>query len=234
MPDEPSPVALIFTKKQRMDAKAELLRMLHLMPTPDSHATVPEAPAAAKSARSFLDFGDDPLLAPPQPTASALPARGVAPGPQHRAALDAPVSDAQAELRKWTADERFRGMTMQAVWLSEKGDTAKILRTEYPIMRAFFSNHVCFIEHSNAGSERDFSPLARLLSPLRKGKMKMHTAERKMMLLLNADLWHPLPHRMEEELVTRMMEQVKLAVQTAGDGWEEEIDSDSDEDCFVC
>ena len=42
-----------------------------------------------------------------------------------------------------------------------------------------------------------------------------------MMLLRNADLWHPLPHRMEEELVTRMMEQVKLAVQTAGDGWEE-------------
>ena len=62
----------------------------------------------------------------------------------------------------------------------------------------------------------------------------MHTAERKMMLLLNPGLWHPIPHRTEEELVKRLMEQCKLAAEAAAveDEWHDE-DVDSDDDCFV-
>ena len=59
------------------------------------------------------------------------------------------------------------------------------IKTDYPTMHYLYRNHLAFIEHSNVLCETDFSPLVRLLSPLRKGRFKMATVERKMVLLLN-------------------------------------------------
>jgi len=63
------------------------------------------------------------------------------------------------------------------------------------LLQALYVNHLSSIEHSNVVCETDFSPLARMLSPLRKGRFKMAAVQRKMMLLLNKGLWHPLPER---------------------------------------
>ena len=97
-------------------------------------------------------------------------------------------------------------------------------------MRTLMFKHLSTIEHSNVLCETDFSPLALLLSPLRRS-MKMKTVERKMWLMLNKDLWHPLPDRAEERVVKELMEKVKLSKEELRDGWE--TASDSEDDCFV-
>ena len=38
---------------------------------------------------------------------------------------------------------------------------------------------------------------------------------------------------MDEQVVVRLMEQCKLALDTGNDGWEERSDAESDDDCFV-
>jgi hypothetical protein len=63
-----------------------------------------------------------------------------------------------------------------------------------------------------------------MLSPLRKGRFKRAAVERNMMLL-NKGLW---PETAEEGLVKRLMEQAKVAVEEADDGWETDIETDDD------
>ena len=49
----------------------------------------------------------------------------------------------------------------------------------------------CSTRPDNAESERDFSAMTRLLSPLRRGQMRAETVSRKMFLYLNRKFWHP-------------------------------------------
>jgi hypothetical protein len=67
-------------------------------------------------------------------------------------------------------------------------------------------------EHCTAECECDFSVLARLQTPLRKGPMHMQTVERKMFLMLNLGHWHPLPMRVDEALVKEMFERFRAEV----------------------
>jgi hypothetical protein len=71
--------------------------------------------------------------------------------------------------------------------------------------------------------------LARLLTPLRRGRMKMQTVERKMILLLNDSLWHPLPDRADERFVQEAFARFKIDAPT------EPLfaDDDSDDEDFA-
>ena len=59
----------------------------------------------------------------------------------------------------------------------------------------------------------------------------MKSVERKMLLMLNKDLWHPLPERAKEPAVQELMARAKLTKNELRDGWE--TASDSGDDCFV-
>lgn len=76
-------------------------------------------------------------------------------------------------------------MEMAEFWCSEIDRTA-IHR--FPIMRRLI---LSFCSPDNAESERDFSAMTRLLSPLRRGRMRAETVSRKMFSYLNRKFWHP-------------------------------------------
>jgi hypothetical protein len=107
------------------------------------------------------------------------------------------------------------------IWLSKAAITA------YPLMGQVFP-FLFTPEHCTAECERDFSVLARLQTPLRKGPMRMKTVERKMFLMLNEGHWHPLPLRADEALVKEMFERFRAEVPNVL-----VCDSDSDDDDFV-
>ena len=73
-------------------------------------------------------------------------------------------------------------MEMAEFWCSETA----IHR--FLIMRRLFLSF-CSTRPDNAESERDFSAMTRLLSPLRRGRMRADTVE--MFLYLNRKYWHP-------------------------------------------
>jgi hypothetical protein len=73
---------------------------------------------------------------------------------------------------------------MAVFWSSE------IAMHRFPIMRRLFLS-ICSTRPDNSESERDFSAMTRLLSPLRRGRMRADTAARKMFLYLNRKFWHP-------------------------------------------
>lgn len=76
------------------------------------------------------------------------------------------------EWRRWRARPADAEMSMREFWTSTAAKEA------FPIMRRLFFS-VCSTRPDNAESERDFSRLTRLLSPLRRGKMSVTTVERK-------------------------------------------------------
>lgn len=193
--------SFILSPKHRMDAKVELLRLMRLLP---AAVDAFSEPAPKRTKPSFLDFASDPLLSQ-QPESA----------PQ---AATAPREDAAAaELRRWEA-ANTTGKEMWAFWSSAEA------ARDFPLLTLVFF-FLVITEHSNAGCERDFSELARLLTPLRRGRMHVRTVERKMILLLNRKDWHPLPERREERIVQELMTQAGAA------DWvdsEEEVDTSSD------
>jgi hypothetical protein len=87
------------------------------------------------------------------------------------------------EFSEWRARPP-NDMEMAEFWCSETA----IHR--FPIHRRLFLS-VCSTPPDNAESERDFSAMTRLLSPLRRGRMRADTVARKMFLYLNRKYWHP-------------------------------------------
>ena len=60
----------------------------------------------------------------------------------------------------------------------------------FPIMRRLFLSF-CRTRPDNSEPERAFPAMTRLLSPLRRGRMRAQTPARKMFLYLNRKYWHP-------------------------------------------
>jgi hypothetical protein len=123
------------------------------------------------------------------------------------------------ELKRWALDERWKGMDPMAFWsavsLSLPDSTTTKPRELYPTLYVLFWTYFIVVEPSNAVAERDFSALALLLSPLRKGRMRMKTVERKLWLMLNKGFWHPLGVRQSEKAVVEMMAKVHLEIEHA-------------------
>ena len=79
----------------------------------------------------------------------------------------------------------------------------------YPILYLVYLS-IGYIPPTNAGSERDFSVLARLLKPLTKGPLNIVTVERRTFLMLNSHLWDVLPERKDEEFLINLLAECKL------------------------
>jgi hypothetical protein len=105
---------------------------------------------------------------------------------QGGAATGLPTDERSAfmkEFSEWRARPPC-DMEMAEFWCSETA----IHR--FLIMRRLFLSF-CSTRPDNAESERDFSAMTRLLSPLRRGQMRAETVSRKMFLYLNRKFWHP-------------------------------------------
>jgi hypothetical protein len=203
--------SIIFSMPQKTAAKTELVRLMRLCP----HRSQQDDAAPQRAAsHSITDFTSDPLFDAPAPRVALLPGAL----PEDRRVVD----PALEELRRWQLDTQFDGLKMQDVWFSVAAKTA------YPILAWLFP-YIASLEHCTAECERDFSVLARLLTPLRRGRMKMQTVERKMILLLNDSLWHPLPDRADERFVQEAFARFKIDAPT------EPLfaDDDSDDEDFV-
>ena len=195
-----------------MLAKAELMQLMRKRPIGKPREEVDRDPVPA-AAPGLFDYDADPLLAPPTRAAEAAA----------RSAADA-AENVKQEMKRWLEDDTFNGRTMLDFWTSDQAASL------YPHLHYVFP-HLVVIEQSNAGCERDFSVLARLLTPLRKGRMKMQTVERKMFLSLNQDYWHPLPDRQEEKIVQDALARFKVELgQGLADEEDELIKCDLDED----
>ena len=204
--------SLIFSKEQKMEAKTELLRLMRMFPRAEQE----EDPQPPPQSRSFLDFGGDPLLAQPSSMRSDLLPATL--GPARRV-----VDDALDELRRWEIDTQFVSQSMTEVWFG------KACGSIYPMMAAVFIFLIA-PEHCTATCERDFSVLAQQLTPLRKGQMSMQTVERKMFLLLNKGLWHPLPERAEEQMVKDLFARFCAEVPSSSVDDDEYITYDDDDE----
>ena len=205
--------SVIFSKEQKMEAKAELLRLMRLFPHAQQDA---DAEPPRQKPRSMLDFEADPLLDAPAAPAGAGRLLSSALPPERR-----DKDAALLELERWEADKEFYGKKLTEVWFSKEA------RLVYALMAQVFI-YIFSAEHCTAECERDFSVLARLQTPLRKGPMRMKTVERKMFLLLNQRYWHPLPDRAEESMVQDMFARFRVDTSSML-----VCDSDSDDDYFV-
>ena len=116
--------------------------------------------------------------------------------------LLSPEQKASAELTKWQALDCIDIGT-----LTFGGNLEN--QTAFPCLFMVFKAYG-FVPHSNADCERDFSVLARLMTDLRKGKLWRETVERRMKLLLNPDLWNPLPERWGDMRITKLLKEVQL------------------------
>ena len=75
-------------------------------------------------------------------------------------------------------------------------------------MRRLFLS-ICSTRPDNAETERDFSAMSKLLTPLRK-RMSSETLRRKMFLYLNSSHWHPCPSIKGTAQYAKMLELLKL------------------------
>lgn len=72
--------------------------------------------------------------------------------------------------------------------------TSDVAVRTFPIMRRLYMSWCSPRPDNDAESERDFSAaMTRLLSPLRRGRMKTDTVARKLFLSLNTTWWMPNP-----------------------------------------
>ena len=102
------------------------------------------------------------------------------------------------EFKTWR-ERRVDRLPMAMFWA---GDEAKI---KFPLLRRLFLS-VCSVPPGNDESERDFSAMSRLLSPLRRGRISASTCARKMFLFLNRGYWHPCPEIKRTEQYKRLLE----------------------------
>jgi len=114
--------------------------------------------------------------------AAAAAAGGAAAAPR---VLDDNTSAFMKEFKSWRA-RPLEDVEMHTFWASEEA------RKNYRIMPRLMLS-VCSVRPDNAESERDFSALQRLLTPLNKGRFASKTVERKLFLQLNRHFWKPCP-----------------------------------------
>jgi hypothetical protein len=105
-----------------------------------------------------------------------------------------PTDASSAFVKEWNAWKVYplSDIDISAFWASD------VAKTTFPILRRLFLSF-CSTRPDNAEVERHFSALALLLAPLRRGRMKAETIERKMFLVLNKHLWRPLSDVAEDD-----------------------------------
>lgn len=174
----------LFTTAQKQEAVTEVMRLGRLLEVEMGRAAGPSSDSPA----------DGAVHSPPrkkQAVSRAIDRIQSTVASMHH--IDAmmrgiPSDDRTAFVKEWS---EFRALALSEMppaewWCSD----AAIHR--FPILRRMFLS-ICSLRPDNAQSERDFSALTRLLSPMRRGRMRAETASRKMFLYLNRHYWHPCP-----------------------------------------
>ena len=152
---------------------------------------------------------------------------------QHAAAAAAATGSgalrsAPRELRD--ADSRFvkefnawkamppQDVKMSVFWASE------VAAVQFPIMRRLFRSRCSTRPHS-AEVERNFSALMILLTPLRRGRLKARSIERKLFLVLNKQHWKPLQDVPDGDVYFQQFAQAAGLIPTPGKPADEAVHS---------